>query len=134
VVDLIDAYELGPSTRAIVEAAERRGIPCTRLGDDTLVQLGYGKHRKFIHAAMSSDTSAIAVDTAGNKALTKAQLTRAGVPTPGGRVVQSEDAAVLAFEELGAPLVVKPLDGNQGKGVSLDLCTLEQVRYVHEPF
>src|SRR3954452_2569327 len=132
VIDLVRRYELGPSTNAIVEAAERRGIPCTRLGDDSLVQLGYASHRKFIQAAMSSDTSAIAVDTAGDKALTKNLLMRAGVPTPGGRVVQSEDEAVRAFEELGAPLVVKPLDGNQGKGVSLDLCTPEQVRYAFD--
>jgi cyanophycin synthetase len=132
VLDLVRRDELGPSTRALVEAAERRGIPCTRLSDDSLVQLGYGKHRKFIQAAMSSDTSAIAVDTAGDKSLTKALLARAGVPAPAGRVVESPDGAVRAFDELGAPVVVKPLDGNQGKGVSLDLCTQEQVCYAFE--
>jgi cyanophycin synthetase len=131
-LDLVRAYELGPSTCAIVEAAERRGIPVTRLSDDSLVQLGHGCRHKFIQAAMSSETNAIAVDTAGDKSLTKALLARAAVPTPAGRVVDSVEGAERALEEMGAPVVVKPLDGNQGKGVSLDLCTAEQVGIAFE--
>lgn len=132
VVDLIRDCELGPSTRAIVEAAERRGIPVRRLNEDSLVQLGHGCRRRFVQAAMSSGTSAIAVDSAGDKSVTKALLARAAVPTPSGRVVDSLEGAERAFEELGAPVVVKPLDGNQGKGVSLDLCTIEQVGIAFE--
>jgi cyanophycin synthetase len=132
ILNLIRDTDLGPSTRAIVEAAERRGIPVTRLSEDSLVQLGHGCRRKFIQAAMTSDTNVIAVDTAGDKSLTKSLLARAAVPTPAGRVVDSIEAAERAFEELGAPVVVKPLDGNQGKGVSLDLCTAEQVGYAFE--
>jgi cyanophycin synthetase len=132
VLELIRECDLGPSTRAIVEAAEKRGIPWSRLGDDSLVQLGYGKHRKFIQAALGSQTSAIAVDTAGDKALTKALLSRAAVPAPEGRVVRSVEEAIAALEEVGSPVVVKPLDANQGKGVSLDLSTPEQVTYAYE--
>lgn len=130
--EIVREYDLGPSTRAIVEAAEKRGIPWSRLGDDSLVQLGYGKHRKFIQAAMGSDTSAIAVDTASDKSLTKALLSRAGVPAPEGRVVESVEQAVAALEEIGPPIAIKPLDGNQGKGVSLDLWTAEQATYAYE--
>jgi cyanophycin synthetase len=131
-LDLVRDTDLGPSTRAIVEAAERRGVPVTRLGEDSLVQLGHACHRKFIQAAMCSDTSVIAVDTAGDKSLAKSLLARAAVPTPAGYVVDSLDAAERAFEKLGAPVVVKPLDGNQGKGVSLDLWNAEQVSYAFE--
>ena len=116
VVDLVRPNEPGPSTNAMVEAAVRRGIPCTRLGDESLVQLGYGKHRKFIRDAVSSDTSAIAVDTAGDKALTKVLLTRAGVPTPRGRVVESEDEVASAFQELGAPRCSQASRRQPGKG------------------
>jgi cyanophycin synthetase len=120
--------ELGPSTRAIVEAAERRGIPWTRLGEGSLVQLGWGVHRKFIQAAVSSQTSAVAADAACDKDLTKLLLARAAVPVPAGRVVETEEEALAAFDELGAPVVVKPLDGRQGKGVSLNLSSADEVR------
>ena len=95
--DLVARYDLGPSTRANVEAAAARGIPWVRLNDDSLVQFGYGKHRKQIQAAMSSHTGAIAVDTASDKALTKKLLERAAVPTPSGRVVESAEAAICAL-------------------------------------
>ena len=128
VLEVVARCELGPSTRAIVEAAQARGIPALRLNSDSLVQFGYGKHRKFIQAAMSSQTSAIAVDMAGDKALTKMLLERAAIPTPAGAVVESAEAAIAALENIKGPVVVKPLDGNQGKGVSLNLQTTEQVR------
>lgn len=126
--DLVERYDLGPSTKAIVDAAAARGIPWVRLNDDSLLQLGYGKHRQHIQAAMSSRTGAIAVDTASDKALTKKLLERAAVPTPSGRVVETADDAVRASEEIGGPVVVKPLDGNQGKGVSMNLRTPQDVR------
>ncbi|MFL6335672.1 MAG: cyanophycin synthetase family protein, partial [Pyrinomonadaceae bacterium] len=119
--------ELGPSTRAIVDAAERRGIPWARENDQSLVRLGYGKHLRLIQAAMTDGTSAIGVEVAGDKDLTKARLAKASIPVPAGEIVRTEDEAVAALSSIGAPVVVKPLDGRQGKGVSLNLSTPEEV-------
>ncbi|HEV2707392.1 MAG TPA: cyanophycin synthetase, partial [Pyrinomonadaceae bacterium] len=124
---LVARYELGPSTRAIVEAAERRGIPVQRLGTESLVQLGWGRHRRFIQAAMTDQTSAVAVEIAGDKDLTKTLLDQASIPVPSGKIVTTEEEALDALAELGAPVVVKPLDGRQGKGVSLNLSTADEV-------
>ena len=115
--------ELGPSTRTIVEAAERRNIPWRREGDESLVQLGYGKNRHYIQAAMTDRTSATAVALVQDKEYTKTLLSRAGIPVPEGRVVRSAAEAIAALHELGAPLVVKPLTGRQGHGVSIGLET-----------
>lgn len=119
--------ELGPSARSIVEAAARRGIPWARLNEDSLVQLGYGKNRRLIQAAMTDRTSSIAVEIAGDKDLTKSLLERASVPVPRGLIVRTADEAVAAMEEIGPPVVVKPLDGRQGKGASINLTTAEEV-------
>ncbi|HEX8290481.1 MAG TPA: cyanophycin synthetase [Pyrinomonadaceae bacterium] len=119
--------ELGPSTRAIVDAAERRGVPWSRENDQSLVRLGYGKHLRLIQAAMTDGTSAIGVEVAGDKDLTKARLARASIPVPAGEIVRTEGEAVAALRSVGAPVVVKPLDGRQGKGVSLNLSTPEEV-------
>jgi cyanophycin synthetase len=124
---IIAETELGPSTRAIVEAAERRGIPWFRINQESLVQLGYGKNRKLIQAAMSSETSAIGIEIAGDKDLMKKLLDMAAIPVPRGNVVQTETEAIDALDSLRAPVVVKPLDGRQGKGVSLNLSTPEDV-------
>jgi cyanophycin synthetase len=124
---LVARHELGPSTRAIVEAAERRNIPAFRLGPDSLVQLGYGKQRHFIQAAMCDGTSAVAVEIAGDKELTKKLLEQASIPVPRGSLVETEEDALAALQSLGAPVVVKPLDGRQGLGVSLNLSTPEEV-------
>ncbi|HLT48394.1 MAG TPA: cyanophycin synthetase [Rubricoccaceae bacterium] len=120
--------ELGPSTRALVEAAERRGIPWERVGEESLVRLGYGKHRRFVRAAMTSATSAIATDVAHYKDLTKQLLRDAFVPVPSGVVVRDEEAAVAAHAQFDGPVVVKPLDGNQGRGVTVGLTTPGEVR------
>jgi cyanophycin synthetase len=119
---------LGPSTRAIVDAAERRGVPWTRLGEDSFVQLGYGKMRRFIQAAMCDRTSAVAVEAAGDKEFTKLLLRQVSIPVPRGEVVRTEEDAVEALDRIGVPCVVKPLDGRQGKGVSLNISTPEQMR------
>lgn len=124
--------ELGPSTRAIVDAAERRGIPWRRLNEQSLVQLGYGVHRKLIQAAMSSQTSAIAMEIAQDKDMTKQLLRDAFVPLPESRVVYSADEAVEAWQDMGAPIVLKPLKGSQGRGVSLNLRSEQQVRCAYE--
>jgi cyanophycin synthetase len=120
--------ELGPSTRAIVEAAARRRIPWERVGEGSIVRLGWGRHRRLVQAAVSDLTSAVAVEVACDKDLTKRVLEQASVPVPAGRVVSTEDEALAALESLGAPVVVKPLDGRQGRGVSLNLSTPEEVR------
>jgi cyanophycin synthetase len=113
--------ELGPSTRAIVAAAERRGIPWRRLNEGSLVQLGYGAQRRLIRAAMTSQTSAIAADIACDKHLTKTLLEEASLPVPGGVVVTSAEQARAALSRLGGPVAVKPRDGCQGLGVTLNL-------------
>jgi cyanophycin synthetase len=124
---LVARYELGPSTRAIVEAAERRNIPVFRIGPGSLLQLGYGKHRRFIQAAMCDGTSAVGVEVASDKDLTKTLLEQASIPVPRGALVETEEEALAALRSLGAPVVVKPLDGRQGLGVSLNLSTPEEV-------
>lgn len=129
--ELIAHTELGPTTKAITEAATRRGIPWRRIGEDSLVQLGYGKHRRFIQAAMTEQTSAVAVDIASDKELTKTLLRDAGIEVPQGILTQSEAEAIEALEIIGAPVVVKPYNMCQGKGVSLDLSASAQVKQAY---
>jgi cyanophycin synthetase len=124
---IVARSEPGPSTRAIIEAAARRNIPWMRVGDGSLVQLGYGKNRKFIQAAMSSETSVIGADIASDKELTKRILEQSSIPVPVSCRVSTESDAIAAFNRIGPPVVVKPLDSNQGKGVSLKLNVEEQV-------
>lgn len=126
---LIARTELGPSTQAILAAAQRRGIPYMRLGTESLVQLGYGKQRRFIQAALTSQTSAVAVDIASDKELTKRLLREAGIAVPAGLVVETVEAAVAALAELQTPVAVKPFNGCQGKGVSLNLISAAQVEH-----
>jgi cyanophycin synthetase len=128
-----EKHALGPSTRAIVEAAERRGIPTFRVTEDaSLFQLGWGKHQKRIQATMTSNTSHIAVGLASDKDLTKALLDEAGLPVPRGEVVRNAERAVEAARRLRGPVALKPLDGNQGKGVSLNLTDPDQIRAAYD--
>lgn len=120
---------LGPTTRALVQEARRRGVPVRRLDEHSLIQLGQGARRKLLRASITGDTSQIAVQTAGDKDLTKRLLTAVGVPVPRGVVVRGAEQAVEAAKSLRAPLVVKPLDGNHGRGVNLGLVTPDQVRW-----
>lgn len=115
--------EIGPSTRAIVDAAERRNIPWRREGEESLVQLGYGKKRHHIQAAMTDRTSATGVELVQDKEYTKVMLSRAGIPVPEGRVVKSAAEAVAAMHDLGPPVVVKPLTGRQGNGITIGVET-----------
>jgi cyanophycin synthetase len=124
---VVAQFELGPSTRAIVDAAVRRGIPYTRVNEDSLVRLGMGVHQRYVEATITDRTRTIAVDLAGNKHLTKQQLAKAAIPVPRGCVVDSRQQAVACLTQLGGKVVVKPLDGNQGRGVSLNLFTEDQV-------
>ena len=120
--------ELGPSTSAIVEEAKRRGIPVTRIGHDSLVRLGYGKGSHLVESTLTDLTSCISADISSNKQLTKAILCERKIPVPYGKTVFSELSAVMAAAQIGAPVVVKPADGNQGKGVSLNLRSEDEIR------
>ncbi|MDB5931094.1 MAG: cyanophycin synthetase [Polaromonas sp.] len=124
----IDDCYLGPSTAAIVAAATARGIPHIRLNDGNLVQLGYGASQRRIWTAETDLTSAIAESIAHDKDLTKSLLASCGVPVPEGQIVASAEQAWEAAEDIGLPVVVKPSDGNHGRGVSLELNTQEEVQ------
>jgi cyanophycin synthetase len=124
--------ELGPSTRAIVDAAERRGIPWVRADEQSIVRLGYGKYRRYVESTIADSTRVIGVDIAGDKDLTKRFLDSAAIPVPRGEVVKSREEAITAFRSFKGPVVVKPLDGNQGKGVSLNLTTEQQVAEAYD--
>ncbi len=118
----------GPSTAAILEEAVSRDIPHIRLNSASLVQLGQGVYAQRIRATMTSKTGALAVDIASDKDLTTKLLGSAGLPVPKQQTVRTADGAVAAAREIGFPVVVKPLDGNHGRGVVLDLKSDEEVR------
>lgn len=118
----------GPSTAAIIEEAVSRDIPYIRLNTASLVQLGQGVHAQRIRATMTSKTSSLAVDIASDKDMTTRLLASAGLPVPKQETVRTADAAAAAARRIGFPVVVKPLDGNHGRGVCLDLQSDEEVR------
>ena len=124
---LDEDIRLGPSTGSIVNAAIARGIPFRRLTEGSLVQLGWGSKQRRIQAAEIDATSAIAESIAQDKELTKKLLHAAGVPVPLGRPVTSAEDAWAAAQEIGLPVVVKPRDGNQGKGISVNIASQEGV-------
>ena len=126
--ELDEDVRLGPSTGSIVQAAVARGIPYRRLTEGSLVQFGWGSKQRRIQAAETDLTSAVAEAIAQDKELTKTLLRAAGVPVPLGRAVTDADDAWLAAREIGGLVVVKPRDGNQGKGVAVKLRTEEDVR------
>jgi cyanophycin synthetase len=117
---------LGPSTGCIVDEAAKRGIPYIRLNKHSLVQLGYGVHQKRIRATIASTTGNIAVDIACDKEETKNLLEAAEIPVPKGMVIRTEAGLEEAVEKYGYPLVIKPIDGNHGKGNTTNITTWEQ--------
>jgi len=119
--------QLGPSTRSIVEAAAARGIPARRLTDGSLVRLGQGAKQRRIVAAETDRTGAVAESIAQDKELTRTLLAEAGIPVPEGRPVSDPADAWTVAEEIGAPVVVKPRYGNQGRGVSVNLASRGEV-------
>jgi cyanophycin synthetase len=119
--DLAQNICLGPSTRAIVDAARAQNIPVRRLNNGSLVMFGYGSRQRRILASETDQTKAIAEEIAQDKEVTKTLLKAVGVPVPKGRIVQDAEEAWEAAEDIGLPVVVKPLDGNKGKGVSVNL-------------
>ena len=125
--DLGDDLLLGPSTACIVNAAEERGIPSIRLSEGNLVQLGYGAKQRRIWTAETDSTSAISETISRDKDLTKSLLASAGVPIPEGRTVTSAEDAWDAAQDIGLPVVVKPIDGNHGRGVFINLYTQHEI-------
>ena len=129
---LDEDVRLGPSTGSIVQSAVERNIPYRRLTDGSLVQFGWGSKQKRIQAAETSLTSAIAESIAQDKELTKDLLHAAGVAVPLGKVVDNADDAWKVAQELGSTIVIKPRDGNQGKGVAVNIKSEDQVRAAFE--
>lgn len=119
----------GPSTRAIIAAARRRGIPVERCGDLSLVRLGWGNRRRLAWAAMSDRTSGVGIDIAGDKEITRRLLGDAGVPIPIGAAVRNAIDAAHLFASLGGPVVVKPRQGRQGDRVTLSVTTGTELAY-----
>ena len=114
---------LGVSTAAIAAAARRRGIPARRVGGRSLLRLGYGRHRQLVCAALTSQTSAVGVDIAADKQMSKQLLAGAGIPVPAGVVARSAEETAAALAEIGAPVVVKPLGGNHGANLTIGVQT-----------
>jgi cyanophycin synthetase len=123
---------LGPTALALVHAAEARDIPWVRLNDASLIQLGQGRHARRIEAALTSQTSHIAVEIASDKELCARLLADLGLPVPKQRFVRSPEEAVRAATRIGFPVVVKPVDGNHGRGVAVNLATEDEVTEAYE--
>lgn len=119
--ELREAERLGPSTGSIVEEAEARGIPWIRLNKYSLCQLGYGANQKRIQATVTSETSSIGVEIACDKEDTKFLLEQAEVQTPRGDIIRRESSLEEACRYVGYPLVIKPVDGNHGRGITVDI-------------
>ena len=119
--------EFGPSTQSLVDAAEDRDIPWLRLNEHSLVQFGHGKYQQRIQATITSETKHIAVEIACDKEDTHNLLNDLGLPVPLQRMVYSDTQAVKMAKRIGYPVVLKPLNANHGRGVSIDLTTEEQV-------
>jgi len=129
--ELDEDVRLGPSTGAIVQAAQARGIPYRRLTSGSLVQFGWGSRQRRIWAAEIDSTSAVSESIAQDKDLTKTLLRAAGVPVPWGRPVDSVDEAWEVAQAIGLPVVIKPQDGNQGKGVTVNIVSRDHMEVAY---
>jgi cyanophycin synthetase len=123
---------LGPSTGSIVEEAIARDIPWIRLNNQSLVQLGYGKNQVRIRATMTEKTSSIAVDLASNKEETKRLLQEQAIPVAKGMTIAGVAQVEEAIRKVGFPLVFKPLDGNHGRGISINIKSYEEAVEAYE--
>ncbi len=119
--EIRERVRLGPSTGSIVEEAQSRRIPWIRLGKNSLVQLGYGINQQRFQATITGKTSSIAVDIACNKEITKKMLQDAAIPVPAGDLVTDADGLERVIRKIGFPLVLKPLDGNHGRGQTINV-------------
>lgn len=131
-IRFVQRHAFGPSTAALVRAAEERDVPWIRLNDYSLVQLGHGRYQQRIQATITSRTPHIAVDVSSDKEETNRILGDLGLPVPKQRLVYDADSAVRVTERIGFPVVVKPLNANHGRGVSLNLTDAEHVRMAFE--
>lgn len=124
---------LGPSTEAIIQEAEARGIPWMSLGTRFIIQLGYGIHQKRVQATMTAQTGILGVELACDKEGTKRILANAGVPVPRGTVISYFDELEVAIEDVGGyPIVIKPLDGNHGRGITIDIRNWEETEAAYD--
>lgn len=130
--EIREATRLGPSTGSIVEEAIARDIPWIRLNKQSLVQLGYGKNQVRFRATMTEKTSSIAVDIASNKEETKRLLLEQAIPVAKGTTISSVEDVDRAIREVGFPLVFKPLDGNHGRGISINIRNREDAIAAYE--
>jgi len=123
-----EQVRFGPSTGSIIEEADSRDIPYIRLNEQSLVQLGYGVHQQRIQATVTNRTNMISVDIASNKAATKKLLGEMGVPVPKGFRIRDEDEIESTVRSVGFPVVIKPLDGNHGRGATVGIENLDEAR------
>jgi cyanophycin synthetase len=130
--EIREEVRFGPSTGSLVEEAVSRDIPYIRLNEQSLVQLGYGVHQKRIQATVTANTNQIAVDIAGNKHATKKLLGDMGVPVPKGYRIRNEEELAETLDNVGFPAVIKPLDGNHGKGATVGIRSLDEARAAWE--
>ncbi|MCZ8048537.1 MAG: cyanophycin synthetase [Microcystis aeruginosa K13-05] len=131
--DLCNNAALGPSTETIVKEAQARNIPWLLLSARSMVQLGYGVHQKRIQATLSSFSGILAVELACDKEGTKTILKDGGIPVPRGTVIQYLDELSAAIEEVGGfPIVIKPLDGNHGRGISIDIKNQQEAEEAYD--
>lgn len=126
--EIRERVRLGPSTGSIVEEAVARDIPWIRLGTNSLVQLGYGVNQMRFQATITQKTSSIAVDIACNKEETKRMLDNASIPVASGSICVDEEDLEACIKKIGYPIVLKPLDGNHGKGASINVTTWEDAK------
>jgi len=119
--------DMGPSTRALFEEAKRKGIPVTCIDNSSILKLGNGKYTRYLEASLTDSSGCIDVDMAGNKQLTKEILSREGIPVPAGNIAYTERAVLAAAKIIGYPVVVKPFDLNQGKGVFANITDEEEL-------
>ena len=124
--ELRESARLGPSTGSIVQEAEARGIPWIRLNKYSLVQLGYGENQKRIQATVTSETSSIGVEIACDKEDTKYLLEQAEVEVPRGEIIRRESSLEDSCRYVGYPLVIKPIDGNHGRGITVNINNYEE--------
>lgn len=130
--EIRENVRFGPSTGSLVEEADNRDIPFIRLNDQSLVQLGYGVHQKRIQATTTVNTNMISVDIAGNKHATKKLLGDMGVPVPKGYRIRDIEDLEDTIDNVGYPVVIKPLDGNHGKGATVGIRSLEDAKIAFE--
>jgi cyanophycin synthetase len=131
--DLKAMSALGPSTETIVQEAEARGIPWLQLSARAMIQLGYGIHQKRLQATLSNFSGILGVELACDKEGTKTILYDAGIPVPRGTVIQYLDELEAAIEDVGGyPIVIKPLDGNHGRGITIDVKSWEQAEEAYD--